>query len=166
MDTLFDNLARTLCGRRQGFEVSVIAQLLSILSSLFHGVNDQPGGSVAHTDHVERALGFIASHYHQHITVAGIAAHLGLHRSYFSELFHRATGSTVQDYLVTYRMERAKELLTHTGDSVSEIANSVGYVNYFSFLKGFKAATGSTPSEYRERFLIRTDRLLDGATPA
>ena len=46
------------------------------------------------------------------------------------------------------RIEKAKELLTSTNMTLNEISDSVGFNDYFYFLKTFKKFTGVTPGKY------------------
>lgn len=87
------------------------------------------------------------------LSVKDISSHAGLSVSYACTLFKSETGTTLNQYLTGYRMEKAKQLLADPRIRISDISERVGYQdgNYFS--KSFKKATGLTPSEYREKLL-------------
>ncbi len=69
----------------------------------------------------------------------------------FSYYFHKYTGFRPIDYVIHYRMERARELL-QTGDfPIRDIAASVGYTNPLYFSRLFKKKLGITPSSYLEK---------------
>ncbi len=53
------------------------------------------------------------------------------------------------DYLWKLRLDKAKELLRDTKQSIDEISEAVGYLNTSSFRRKFKQDTGLTPSQYR-----------------
>ena len=74
-------------------------------------------------------------------------AHLSQH--YFSDLMKKETGRSPKDHINDFVIEKAKNLLLGTEQSVSEIAYDLGfnYPHYFTRL--FKAKTGQTPVEYR-----------------
>jgi AraC-like DNA-binding protein len=61
----------------------------------------------------------------------------------------KETGKNAQEHIHYYLIEEAKNILTNSDNTVSEIAYSLGfeYPNYFSKL--FKSKTGMTPIEYR-----------------
>ncbi|MFC0878492.1 two-component regulator propeller domain-containing protein [Saccharicrinis sp. FJH2] len=59
------------------------------------------------------------------------------------------TGSTVQEFIVRIRMERASELLLTTGMTISEIAYKVGFTEPSNFSRTFSRHFGSSPSKYR-----------------
>lgn len=75
-------------------------------------------------------------------------AHLSQH--YFSDLIKKETGRSPKDHINEQVVERAKTLLLTTGQSVSEIAYTLGfnYPHYFTRL--FKSKTGHTPVAYRQ----------------
>lgn len=70
--------------------------------------------------------------------------------SAISILFKRKAGKTYSDYLLELRINKAEELLRLTNASVEDIAQQVGYNDYFYFLKIFKKTTGITPAAFRK----------------
>jgi AraC-like DNA-binding protein len=68
---------------------------------------------------------------------------------HFCRLFKRTVGKTVTGFLMEYRIEKASVLLKKTEESITAVADSVGFddVNYFS--RSFKRIKGVTPSTYR-----------------
>ncbi|WP_366185860.1 AraC family transcriptional regulator [Flavobacterium ovatum] len=79
------------------------------------------------------------------------AEKLHLSDSYLSDLLKKETGKNTQDHIHFYMIEKAKNLLINTNNSVSEIAFNLGfeYPQYFSRL--FKSKTGQTPVAYRKQ---------------
>lgn len=73
--------------------------------------------------------------------------HLSPH--YLSDLLKKETGRAAKDHINDFVIDKAKNMLLGTTDSVSEIAYALGfnYPHYFTRL--FKAKTGQTPVEYR-----------------
>ena len=101
--------------------------------------------------YVKSAINFIRLKYSEPISVEEIATACGLNRSYLTRLFKHATGYTPQEYLSSYRMKKATELLLESTESVSSIAFLVGYSDAFTFSKAFKRAKEISPSEYRKQ---------------
>ena len=79
-----------------------------------------------------------------------LAEKVFLSPSYLSDLLKKETGRSAKDHINDFLVEKAKNLLLNTADSVSEVAFSLGfnYPHYFSRL--FKSKTGLTPQKYRE----------------
>ncbi|MDR3710615.1 MAG: helix-turn-helix transcriptional regulator [Capsulimonadaceae bacterium] len=84
------------------------------------------------------------------LSIDTVARLVGMSASAASKAFRRATGITLKQFIVNGVIRRAKELLTYSDVSVSEIADRLkfGEVSYFS--RAFKRETGMTPSKYRE----------------
>ena len=99
------------------------------------------------TQYCIRAVDYIRANYSSRITVDGISKNLGIDRRYFSRIFTRYTGVSPQKYLVDYRLERAKALLSTGLYTVGEVASSVGYDDIFAFSKIFKKKYGVPPSK-------------------
>lgn len=101
---------------------------------------------------VEKIKSFIHRHYQTEIKLSRLAEEVFLSPSYLSKLFHAETGQTITDYLISYRIERAKALLLeNNGLKTYEIGEKVGYPDPAYFNKIFKKTVGVTPREYRER---------------
>lgn len=99
--------------------------------------------------YVKNVISYIQLKYSENIKIEDIAFSLGLNRSYLTRLFKDATGYSLQDYLLTYRMKMAAKMLADNTISVTDIASHVGYVDTFTFSKAFKRHFGMSPSSYR-----------------
>lgn len=99
--------------------------------------------------YVKNVISYVQLKYSESIKIEDIAFALGLNRSYLTRLFKEATGYSLQEYLLTYRMKMAAKMLSENTHSVSEIAESVGYVDTFTFSKAFKRHFGTSPSNYK-----------------
>lgn len=69
--------------------------------------------------------------------------------SYLSDLLKVETGRSAKDYIHSYIIEKAKNLLLNTNFAVSEIAYDLGFEYAQHFSKLFKSKTGINPPEYR-----------------
>ncbi len=78
-----------------------------------------------------------------------LAKQLNLSSNYLSDLLKKETGKTAQEHIHLFVIERAKNTLLNSGQSISEIGYSLGfeYPQHFSNL--FKLKTGMSPSEFR-----------------
>lgn len=85
-------------------------------------------------------------------SVQYIATELNLSVSYLSSLTKRLTGETTQHIIHNKLIERAKEKLSTTTLSISEIAYDLGFEHVQSFSKLFKSKTNYTPIQFRESF--------------
>ena len=74
-----------------------------------------------------------------------------LNPDYLARLFKKQTQTSIINYITTYRLEKAKELLHNPDIPVGTVALKVGYGNYSYFSKLFKDVVGCTPNEYRKK---------------
>ena len=81
-----------------------------------------------------------------------IAEELHLNSDYLSSLFHQKFGQTLTSYILSLRIDRAKEFLQSTDLSVQEISERVGFVNQTYFFRQFKKECGMTPQQFRDQF--------------
>ena len=81
-------------------------------------------------------------------TVAGLAKEAALSRSTFFERFSRAVGVAPMQYLLTWRMAIAKDLLRRNEASVAEVARLVGYSSASTFSVAFTRHVGRPPGQY------------------
>ena len=99
--------------------------------------------------YIKEALSFIEQNFQNDISVEDIAAFCGLNRSYFGKIFHDTIGKSPQEFLMSYRMQKATELLKLTQLSIGDIGNAVGYSNQLHFSRAFKNVYGVSPREWR-----------------
>lgn len=99
--------------------------------------------------YVGAAVEFIQNNYERAITVDAIAHHVGIDRAYLCRCFRRSMGTTPQEYLIRHRIGRARQLLATTTLPVSAVASSVGYENYASFERRYRAVIGEPPRSTR-----------------
>ncbi|WP_394185844.1 response regulator transcription factor [Metabacillus halosaccharovorans] len=95
------------------------------------------------------ACKYVEINLEKKITLDEVANVLYLNSSYFSRLFKKEVGETFVEYVTKAKMNRAKELLEQTVDSVGKICERLGYDNQSYFIKVFKNYAGVTPIEYR-----------------
>ncbi|CAD0218100.1 helix-turn-helix transcriptional regulator [Chryseobacterium sp. D764] len=85
-------------------------------------------------------------------TVEFLASTLSLSPHYLSDMLRNLTGLNAQQHIHEKLIEKAKEYLTTTGFSVSEVAYALGFEHPQSFNKLFKKKTDKTPLSYRQSF--------------
>ena len=101
--------------------------------------------------YIKEALNYIEQNFQNDISVEGIAEFCGLNRTYFGRIFKEAVGKSPQEFLLSYRMAKAAELLKLTRLSIGDIGNAVGYSNQLHFSRAFKNVYGSSPREWRNQ---------------
>lgn len=101
---------------------------------------------------VRRAKEYTQEHYTEvDFSLQEVSNSVGLSKNHFSKVFHENTGQKYWDYVTSYRIEKAKDLLRNSNQSNYEICLSIGYENEFYFSKVFKRVVGLSPQQYRKR---------------
>ena len=101
---------------------------------------------------VQQIMKYMENHYKEKISLDQIAENMYLSPFYISKLFKSETGDTPINYLISLRMEKAKELLDQNSTlSIQEAAAAVGYEDAYHFSKLFKKFYGLSPLYYKAR---------------
>ncbi|MDO5344658.1 MAG: response regulator [Lachnospiraceae bacterium] len=101
------------------------------------------------TKPIRQAKKYIDEHYSEKILLEDIADIVGLNPVYFSVLFKKETDMNFSTYLVTVRMNRAKEMLCNTNETIATIGELVGYRDSRYFSQTFTKVVGVKPALYR-----------------
>lgn len=109
-----------------------------------------------YSKHILLAIDHIQLHLQEVISVAQIAEHVNLNRSYFSLLFKRETGASVSDYIREKRIEAAQNMLKFSNFTLREIASYLAFNSQSHFASVFKVQTGMTPGAYRKKYFRRS----------
>ena len=130
--------------RRNG----LLSMFLSVIAS---GLSVTPkSDSGTDNDYVTRAQAFVRSNYCNPIKVTDIADYVCINRSYLYTLFQNSLGISPQQYLASYRIAKATELLQLTSLPIESIAISCGYSDPLVFSKAFRQEKGVSPSKFRK----------------
>lgn len=95
---------------------------------------------------------YLDEHYTEKIALDNLAEHFFINKFYLSKIFKETYGTTVNNYLISKRITRAKQLLRFTDMTVDEVGAAVGMgdANYFSRM--FRKVEGISPREYRKQW--------------
>jgi len=99
---------------------------------------------------IDNVVSDIREHYMEDISLTSLAAKYNISMARLSEMIKEHLQLNFSDYIASLRIQRAKELLRDESLSIQEIAEIVGYNDYFYFTKVFKKVEGISPSKYRK----------------
>ena len=108
---------------------------------MFHG-----GLSATKLRHV---TDFIADNYSKDVKLNELAQVAGMSSFHFAREFKRTTGTTPHQYLIKFRVERAKALLAKNELPLTEVGLQSGFSHQSHFTRLFRRITGTTPHLYR-----------------
>jgi len=98
---------------------------------------------------LQQAIDYIHEHLEIDITLADIAAQVGMSPYYFARQFKQSTGAAPHQYHTQQRIERAKVLLSQGDESIADISFRLGFTHQSHFTAQFRKLTGTTPGAFR-----------------
>ena len=101
-----------------------------------------------------KTVAYIKENYRENISSRSASEGLYLNNSYFCRQFQRNFGISFSEYLLNWRVEKAKELIRHSQKPISTVAEEVGFNDFSYFSKVFKKVCGVTPSAYRKNCAV------------
>ena len=102
---------------------------------------------------LQRAREFMYDCYPQPLELEEMARVACMSPFHFLRMFQQAFGETPYRYLTRRRIDRARELLSLTSRSVTDVCFDVGYQSLGSFSTLFRRVTGNSPLSYRTRIV-------------
>ena len=98
---------------------------------------------------MRRVHDYIDAHLNERIELVELSGIAGLSMFHFARQFKHSGGMTPHSYIVSRRVERAKELLAGTNISLSEIAFAVGFADQSHLTRHFRQFVRITPGQFR-----------------
>jgi AraC-like DNA-binding protein len=111
---------------------------------------DLPASS-RHEQSITEAIRFVHANFRKPIRLAELLALTRMSKATFSRQFLRHAGKPLSHHLTSLRIQAAQEELQSTKRSVLDIALGCGFTQLTFFNRTFRAQTGTTPTEYRDR---------------
>lgn len=112
-----------------------------------------PTRGLPHSDAVvQDAQVWAGDNYMSEHPVQVMISRSGLPTATFARRFKKATGISPQDFVLSVRIEEAKQMLETSEASIDEIGVAVGYDDSASFRRSFKRRSGTTPSQHRRMY--------------
>lgn len=133
-------------------EYELLGDLYRAFSLLMHTHVQR---SVSKTEqYLTRAIEYIQQKYSDtDLRVGDIAGYVGIDRTYLYRIFYDSFQQSVQDFVLEFRLSKAKSLLKYSDSSVGLIAYSCGFENQSYFSTIFKKSFHKTPLQYRKEKL-------------
>lgn len=124
------------------FVIHYISEYSDYGQEKLEGILDQEGLGILNT--------YISSNIGENITSMMLAEQVGLSNYTFLNEFKQLTGQTPHQYLLSKKLEAAKEMLSGSKQSIMVISHILGFTDSSHFSKFFKKWTGVSPSKYRK----------------
>lgn len=98
---------------------------------------------------IDKVKAYIDQHYTENICLELIADQMHFNPNYMGHLFKQKFGIGFKEYIISMRINKAKDLLSKTNLKVYEVAEKSGYCDVPYFIKIFKKETGISPNKFR-----------------
>jgi AraC-like DNA-binding protein len=105
--------------------------------------------SVRRDSKLDRALRYLEAHAAENVDLARAAKMAGYAPQHFSRLLRRLRGQTFEQLVLSFRIARAKELLSSSDLAISDVAPSSGVRSLSYFHRVFRREVGVTPAAFR-----------------
>lgn len=152
-------LAHRLLTSAMPYKRECIGQLLSSVFYYAAGIYSRNRGSAHHCPAAgttarcrtafDSFLKLVARHHTVHRDISFYAGEMCVSTKYLSKLVKKATGRTAADWIDSYVITEAKNMLRYSDMSIKEIIEALHFSDQSSFTKFFRKRTGQTPRQYR-----------------
>lgn len=106
------------------------------------------------SDITDKIIKIIEEKYSEQLSLKKISSYIDLSPSRVSHIFKENMGTSIINYLIKYRINRAKYLLLSSTHPIKEISSMVGFKNLNYFYLQFKKIVGMTPKSYKKFFSL------------
>lgn len=100
---------------------------------------------------VQNCCNYLQLHLSEKISIPELAAKMGYSSSYLAKIFKKETGMTINEYIMSLKIQQAQGALRLSDESIQNICNQLGFCSQSYFGVQFKKITGMSPLEYRQR---------------
>jgi AraC family transcriptional regulator len=153
-ETLLDSIVTEFINYNENSSIIIKAHLLRLLYQIHQELTDNQMNIPLspHYARLKRSVDFMHEKFAARISLQDIANIAELSPTYFHRIFTETFKVTPNEYLNQIRLNKAKELLAKTSNTVNEISVQCGFENtaYFSYL--FKQRQQCSPSKYRAKY--------------
>lgn len=148
-NSLCDNIVHELKTPSAMSSVILHAWLLELFVAAARQVPAPSSHELYSEQAVQRAILYIEKHYTRKITIADLAAQTNLSSSRFAHIFRECTGQTPMHYIIDRKISQAEKLLSFSDNSMSQIAEQLGFSSIHYFSRLFKRFKKLSPMAYR-----------------
>ena len=139
---------------REDSVLSILSSMICLVAGLWSEKISELSEEAAQTTTrsrmvLEQFIRLVGQYHTKHRNVGFYAEKLCLTPKYLSKLIKTASGKSAPEWIDSYVILEAKNLLKYSDMAVKEIVYRLNFPNQSVFYKFFKARTGMTPSEYR-----------------
>ena len=148
---LYEDILDLAKKEKTGYQQMISSMVLHILGSIYYKRKNIQFNNSYIEDKIIEARQLIKDNIEGACLQEDIANKLGMGYSWFRRMFKEYTGVSPAQYQMQQKILQAKELLTDTTMSISEVAYKLHFENAGQFSTFFKKKEGITPTQFKER---------------
>lgn len=157
LSELFDQAVKAGLAENDGWYFKVKLLLFEMLYELERNRRMVAAASILNASEKERVdrykkiVSYVEKHYTEKISLEQLAGEARCNPQYLCHFFKEIADVSPVQYLIGYRIDKAREMLKDTTKTVLEVSLDCGFENVSYFIRQFKRAVGVTPREYRRK---------------
>ncbi|KRE96861.1 hypothetical protein ASG89_30475 [Paenibacillus sp. Soil766] len=145
----FAELTQALVRHEMGYELTVLRSIVDLFLLVLGLLGDNATKYTGDQHLIGDVLSYLIGHHQEPLLIEDLVMRFPVSRSQLFPLFKETTGTTIKQFLIEYRLNKAKRLLMETELSISDVSAAVGFGDMSHFFHVFKKETGLTPKQYR-----------------
>ena len=136
-------MRQLILARSMMLEINVLYRQYHLLDGISNESNRQL---------VYAVINYINKNFADELRLDTLAQHFYINKYSLCQSFKQVTGITLNQYIINYRLQRAKELLLK-GNSVEKVCAQTGFNNLSHFSRQFKAKVGQSPKQFQKEYM-------------
>ncbi len=125
------------------------ALMVLLLAQIFNGITFCENKKL-NMNAASQVFAYCNENFSEDISLDSVSRALAVSKYHIIRIFREKLNTTFQAYINRLRMEKAKQLLSQTSESITQISIQTGYNTIRSFNRVFLADTGVSPTQYRK----------------
>ncbi|MBQ2742786.1 MAG: helix-turn-helix domain-containing protein [Oscillospiraceae bacterium] len=152
-----DELARSMLSEFSGYSETILDKLTHKLEAFLRLMcvrcedSRLSEASIEQATRINDTIMFMEKHYMEKITLDDLCKLTALSHYGFTKKFKEITGLTAMEYIHLLRLHRTQHLLIFTEQSLSKIAEAVGFYDKSRLIHAFSDYFGDSPTNFRKR---------------
>ncbi len=153
VEKIFDEIVFEYEHKEKFFELYIKANILKLLSIIARKYNKSTHADknniLKYRNVIMEVLDYVRKNSNKKIYIEDACKITKMTSSYFSYVFKQLTGQTFIEYLRSFKIANAKEMLLNSDKKISEISSEIGFDDPAYFDRVFKKEVGITPKQFR-----------------
>lgn len=141
--------------KKKGYKYAILSEMYNLMTALLREDRLQRSMVQVHKKYqahpvIEYVMHHVEKHYHEVLSLEEIIQVAHLSKNYFTRLFKTYTGMTFKQFVTMIRLQKSRECLAETDDTIVDIAYLSGFNSVKTFNRVFHKHMGCSPSTYRK----------------